>query len=268
MRAQVLLRRLECALWVAGALASGFCAGVFLEARIYQALQNRRLEEALRSERPQPPAARRQPPRPVGSLIGRLEIPRLDFSAIVLEGSDSGILRVAVGRVQHTADPGQKGNLVLSGHRDTFFRPLRNIREGDQISLVTPSGRFKYVVDWTTIVNPTDTRVLQPTDKAALTLVTCYPFYFVGSAPQRFIVRARQVETDGGKTIQLASFQNQLEQQKHEFTKPPPNRMAETPARTRATAAGVRTARDRRRGERQSGVAARWMREAQMARWR
>ena len=202
MRAQVLLRRVEYALWIAGALASGFCAGVFIEARIYQALQNRRLEEALRSERPQqPPAPRRHEPRPLGSLVGRLEIPRLGFSAIVIEGSDGGTLRVGVGRIPETADPGQKGNIVLSGHRDTFFRPLRGIHDGDKIVLVTPTGQYRYTVDWTTVVDPSNTSSLQPTPTAALTLVTCYPFYYVGPAPKRFIVQARQV----AETSALAS---------------------------------------------------------------
>ena len=194
MRAQVLLHRLEYALWIAGALATGFCAGVFLEARFYQTLENRRLEEALRSPRPQEPPALRPQPRPLGSLVGRLEIPRLRFAAIVFEGSDTGTLRIGVGRLPETADPGQNGNVVLSGHRDTFFRPLRGIRDGDGIVLITPNGRYRYVVDWTKVVDPTDTGSLKPTSAPSLTLVTCYPFYYVGPAPQRFIVRARQVE--------------------------------------------------------------------------
>jgi sortase A len=136
--------------------------------------------------------------------VGRLEIPRLKFSAIVLEGSDSGTLRLGVGRIPQTAEPGQRGNIVLSGHRDTFFRPLRGIKDGDRIVLVTPSGKFHYVVDWTTVVNPTDTRSLMPTPQAALTLVTCYPFHYVGPAPERFIVRARQVVPASVKT---ASFE-------------------------------------------------------------
>jgi sortase A len=203
MRARVLLRGAEYALWITGALAAGFCAGVFIEARLYQSLQERRLEEAIGAARPLPPATHeRREKRPIGSLVGRLEIPRLRFKAIVLEGSDSSTLRVGVGRIPETADPGQRGNIVLGGHRDSFFRPLRGIRAGDQLALVTPHARFQYVVDWTEIVNPTDTSVLKPTAHAALTLVTCYPFQFVGSAPQRFIVRAHQVE---GAEVKTAS---------------------------------------------------------------
>jgi sortase A len=203
MRAHVLLRRVEYCLWIAGALAVGFCAGVFIEGHIYQVLENRRLEEALKSERPPMPVPRGKT-RPVGSLVGRLEIPRLKFSAIVLEGSDNGTLRLGVGRIPETAETGQHGNIVLSGHRDTFFRPLRGIKDGDRISLVTPEGKFHYVVDWTTVVNPTDTRSLMPTPSAALTLVTCYPFHYVGPAPERFIVRARQVES---ASVKVASYE-------------------------------------------------------------
>jgi sortase A len=248
MRAQVLLRRLEYALWIAGALAVGFCAGVFIEARIYQALESRRLDEALKSERPQAPAPRRES-RPTGSLVGRLEIPRLKFSAIVLEGSDSGTLRLGVGRIPETADPGQKGNIVLSGHRDTFFRPLRNIRDGDRISLVTPSGRFQYVVDWTTVVNPSNTTSLMPTPKPALTLVTCYPFYYVGPAPERFIVRARQVEQATIKTVRYS-------EPSESRTNPPPAKPLARRARAgNASGSGVTVAAYGRRDRKQS---ARW----------
>jgi len=208
MRARVLLRRIEYALWIAGALATGFCAGVFLESHIYQALQNRRLEEQLRAQRPKapvtPPEYKRR--RPIGSLIGRLEIPRLGFKSIVLEGSDSGTLRVAVGHIPETADPGQKGNFVIGGHRDTFFRPLKGIRDGDDVELVTADGTYRYKVEWTEVINPTETDVLQPTREPALTLVTCYPFHYIGPAPQRFIVRARQVETGAGSAVTPASF--------------------------------------------------------------
>jgi sortase A len=209
MPARVLLRRVEYALWIAGALATGFCAGVFLEAHLYQALQNKRLEEELRARRPPVPNA--PPPslharRPIGSLVGRIEIPRLGFQAIVLEGSDSGTLRVAVGRIPETADPGQKGNIVLAGHRDSFFRPLKGIRDGDEIELVTPTGNYRYSVQWTQVVNPTETQVLQPTSVPSLTLVTCYPFHYIGPAPQRFIVRARQIDAGPATQVSAASY--------------------------------------------------------------
>jgi len=198
MSVRVLLRRLEYTLWVAGALASGFFTGALIGAHVYQALQNQRLELALRSRRPAAPAI---PPAnrsraAAGSLVGRLEIPRLGFSTIVLEGSDSRTLRGGVGRIPETAEPGESGNVVLGGHRDTVFRPLRGIRVGDSIVMVTPSGRYRYIVDWTKVVSPADTSSLRPTPGPALTLVTCYPFRYVGPAPQRFIVRARQINKE------------------------------------------------------------------------
>ena len=132
-------------------------------------------------------------PQHCSSLVGRVEIPRLHVSAIVLEGSDTRTLSHGVGRIPETADPGQAGNVVLGGHRDTFFRPLRAIRRGDRINMVTPAGSYSYQVDWTSVVDPTDVSSLKSTKSHSLTLVTCYPFYYVGPAPQRFIVRAHQV---------------------------------------------------------------------------
>jgi sortase A len=134
------------------------------------------------------PASRVRPAP--GSAIGRLEIPRLQVSAIVRAGSDARTLRLAVGHIGGTALPGERGNVGLAAHRDTFFRRLGEIRPDDQIRLVTAEGTFVYHVDGTRIVEPTDTWVLNPTDEPALTLVTCYPFRYIGSAPQRFIVRA------------------------------------------------------------------------------
>jgi sortase A len=197
MRGFAHLGRVQYAFWFAGALLCSLCAGAYLERCFYQAAENRRLEEALRSNatRPVPaPAPRQDTRREAGSLVGRLEIPRLQLSAIVLEGTDSRTLSRGVGRIPQTADPGQDGNVVLSGHRDTFFRPLRQIRAGDSVTLQTPIGLYRYVVEWTAVVNPSDTASLKTTPDRSLTLVTCYPFRYVGPAPQRFIVRAHRVE--------------------------------------------------------------------------
>jgi len=127
-----------------------------------------------------------------GDIIGRIEIPRIHVSAIVLEGSDSRILRIGAGHVQGTALPGMIGNIGIAAHRDTFFRPLREIQHNDLITLTTLQGVYRYEVRGMEIVDPSDTRVLSRTPDAELTLVTCYPFYYVGSAPKRFIVHARQ----------------------------------------------------------------------------
>ena len=195
--------RVQYAFWFAGALLCSLCAGAYLERRFYQAAESRRLEEALRfnGTRPVPvPAPHEASRRVAGSLVGRLKIQRLGLSAIVLEGSDSRTLSRGVGRIPETANPGQDGNVVLSGHRDTFFRPLRQIRAGDRVTLQTPAGLYRYVVEWTAVVNPTDNASLKATADRSLTLVTCYPFRYVGLAPQRFIVRARQVAPEAGRS--------------------------------------------------------------------
>lgn len=127
-----------------------------------------------------------------GDPIGRIEIPRLNVSAMVLEGAAPKILRVAVGHINGTALPGGRGNVALAAHRDTLFRPLQAVKPGDRIFMTTSYGKYRYVVDSTEIVNPTDVRVLRPTPDPQLTLVACYPFTYIGAAPKRFIVHARQ----------------------------------------------------------------------------
>jgi sortase A len=127
------------------------------------------------------------------SVIGRLEIPRLNLSVMVREGADERTLRRAVGHIPGTALPGKLGNVGLAGHRDTFFRALQNIREDDAIEFQTTGGTYRYIVKSTKIVTPRDVSVLAASGGENLTLVTCYPFYYVGSAPKRFIVRAAQV---------------------------------------------------------------------------
>jgi sortase A len=109
---------------------------------------------------------------------------------MVRVGDDARTLQLAVGHIRGTALPGESGNVGLAGHRDTFFRRLGDIRADDQIRIVTPEGTFHYRVARTDVVDPTDVWVLDDTSGSVLTLVTCYPFSFVGSAPQRFIVRA------------------------------------------------------------------------------
>jgi sortase A len=130
-----------------------------------------------------------------GGVIGEMEIPRLGLKAIIVQGDSSDILERAVGHLPETALPGEAGNIALAGHRDTFFRPLKDILPGDGITLKTPAGDFQYSVESTTVVPPTAVQVVQPSGGRILTLVTCFPFYYVGSAPNRFIVRARQIET-------------------------------------------------------------------------
>ena len=133
-----------------------------------------------------------KPPLP-SSVIGRLEIPRLNLTAMVREGADGKTLHRAVGHIPGTALPGYAGNVALAGHRDTFFRALRNIKKDDTIDLETENGTYHYLVEATDIVGPRDVGVLASSGGQTLTLVTCYPFYYIGSAPKRFIVRAMQV---------------------------------------------------------------------------
>lgn len=119
-----------------------------------------------------------------------LTLPRLSLTVPVLEGVDPAVLDRGAGHIPDTASPGSSGNVGIAGHRDGFFRSLKDIRRGDEVQLETPGGREIYVVEKTWIVEPEDLSVLAPTPGPAVTLVTCYPFYYVGSAPRRFIVRA------------------------------------------------------------------------------
>jgi len=137
---------------------------------------------------PERPVEAKPPAR--SAVIGRLEIPNLHLTAMIQEGADASTLRRAVGHIPGTALPGRRGNVGLAGHRDTFFRALREIQVNDAIELQTQNGTYRYLVESLRIVGPRDVHVLASTGDESLTLVTCYPFYYVGSAPKRFIVRA------------------------------------------------------------------------------
>ena len=128
-----------------------------------------------------------------GDVIGELEIPRLHLSVVVFEGDDAGILRLGAGHIPETALPPGSGNIGIAAHRDTYFRPLRAIRLDDVITLKTPAGASWYAVTETKIVRPSDIGVLARAPGRDLTLVTCYPFYYIGGAPERFIVHARKI---------------------------------------------------------------------------
>jgi sortase A len=191
------LRLSRDAFLVAGILALGYSAFVLLDMNFYQAYQARRFQQELSSVRPAIASAggvRDLPVLPVpGGALGSIEIAKIGLTAIILEGIDERTLRHAVGHIPGTSLPGQQGNVAIAGHRDTFFRALRNIHNGDQITLTTLDGTFRYLVDSTRVVAPEDTQVLDDSGGAILTLVTCYPFYFVGPAPKRFIVRAHKI---------------------------------------------------------------------------
>lgn len=177
---------IEACLLTVGCLAIGYCAFIWGRAYYDQAQANWTLNHVL----PGDPGTAAPKAAAEGSLVGRIDIPRLDLSVIVFEGTSDDTLARGVGHLHGTASPGQIGNLVLAAHRDTFFRGLRDIRKGDEISVKAPDGDYQYSVDSTSIVKPTQTEVIRPTDDATLTLITCYPFNYIGAAPERFIVRA------------------------------------------------------------------------------
>jgi sortase A len=182
------LRWLQLALF-AGAISSlAYCAFVVVDTWTFQREQRRQFEDVLADR-----ALATPPPAAESGVIGLLDVPRLSLSVMVVEGTGTKTLRRAAGHIPGTALPGQAGNVGISAHRDTFFRPLRNIRRNDVITISTLLGEYRYRVVSTSIVSPSDVAVLDPSKKEILTLVTCYPFYFVGAAPNRFIVRAQRV---------------------------------------------------------------------------
>jgi sortase A len=200
-----LSRTLRSGQWVLGAAAVlllGYCGFVLADTWMFQNRERRLLEHMLHDQQAANsgalqianPASPKNPlPPSTYGLIGRLEIPRLGLSAMVIEGTSGRTLRRAIGHISGTALPGQPGNVGISGHRDTFFRPLRNIQRNDIITLTTLFGEYHYRVVSTRVVGPSNVAVLDSGGDEMLTLVTCYPFYFVGSAPNRFIVRAERV---------------------------------------------------------------------------
>jgi len=208
MNSQTGFRRLQWVATLLGVVLLAMWSGTFFVSFGYQAVESKRLDAALRKAEarstaaaPSPSAVagpRRADPSDCASkrdpVLGRIDIPRLGIRAIVAEGTDSKTLRRAVGHVATTALPGRPGNCALAGHRDTFFRGLGKVQKADIILVETPEGTVTYQVQWSVVVEPRRVDLLDSTDAHALTLVTCYPFEFVGRAPRRFVVRAHQVE--------------------------------------------------------------------------
>jgi sortase A len=182
------LRRIEYVLLAAGLAILGYCGAELLNSHIQQARGARELDRQLDQTRRDPPATIAD-----GTPVGQLQIPTLHLSAVVFQGTSDSILAEGVGHLDASAFPGQSGNVVLAAHRDTFFRSLRHIRKGDLVQVSTPYGIRTYAVDSTEVVKPTETGVMAATASPTLTLITCYPFYYVGHAPKRFIVRASPV---------------------------------------------------------------------------
>lgn len=209
--AKSLLRVAQYVFAAIGVLALGYWATVFVSARIFQTgeardfareLQAKVARDKMASQSDLAKESEKQPLRE-GTVVARLAILRLGLSTMVVEGVEYGDLKLAAGHIPGTALPGEQGNIGIAGHRDTFFRPLRFIRKDDLISLTTLHGTYRYRVVATKIARPDDVQVLYPTRCDTLTLVTCYPFDFVGPAPRRFIVRAElclpQISSGGGR---------------------------------------------------------------------
>ncbi len=206
-----LRKMFEAVLWTIAVVALGWFAYVQADAYFFQQDQNRRMNALLRRSAESaaagetistPSTTRATPdgelPAPIssvhilrGDLVARIDIPRLKVSEAVIEGDDTDTLRHAVGHIPGTALPGERGNVGLAGHRDSFFRKIGELKEGDTLILETARGTFSYHVAKRAIVAPSDTSVLNSTNEPALTLVTCYPFRYIGPAPKRYVITAR-----------------------------------------------------------------------------
>jgi sortase A len=184
------LRWLQIALICVGVACLGWYSFVLVEAASFQREQRAALDRMTSSIAA--PGIVRALETPDSSLIGTLEIPRLGLSTVIVEGDDDSALDMAVGHLPDTPLPWDDGNSAMAAHRDTYFRPLKDIVPGDVIRVEAPRGTFEYLVKDTRIVNPDDVWVLDDTGRPTLTLITCYPFFYIGNAPHRFIVRAER----------------------------------------------------------------------------
>jgi sortase A len=191
---RLMLRWIQRVLFVWALSALAYCGFVLTDGWLFQKREGHRLDQLLH-ERQNASAASRAVLATAATegLIGRIVIERLGISVIVAEGVDLPTLRRAAGHIPGTPLPGQGGNVGISAHRDTFFRPLRNVRSDDLITVTTPAGEYRYRVVSTKIVSPEEVAVLDAGVNETLTLVTCYPFYFIGAAPNRFVVRAERI---------------------------------------------------------------------------
>lgn len=178
-------------LLVSGILALSYVVFTLVNARIYQNNAVLTLDKQIQAEE-QHKVEQPAPPIREGDVLGRIEIPRIGVSVAVLQGTTWRTLRLGVGHIKGTALPGEPGNIGIAGHRDTYFRALKDIRKDDEIQLQTAAGIAKYEVDSIQITSPSNNSVLAPTTESSLTLVTCYPFYYIGAAPERFIVHAHK----------------------------------------------------------------------------
>jgi sortase A len=186
-----LLRWTRRVLVICGALALAYAGLTLLDARIYQKNAELIFERQIHAqERNEADLSR--PEVKEGDILGRIEIPRIGVSVVVLEGTTAQTLQHGVGHIEGTALPGEAGNVGIAGHRDTYFRALKDIRANDEIQIQTAVGITTYEVDWIQITAPGDGGIISHTNVSALTLVTCYPFHYIGAAPERFVVHAHR----------------------------------------------------------------------------
>lgn len=191
MRSQRFIRWTRRILMITGVLAISYVALTLLGARLYQEDAALGLEKQIHAEEQHNIGLASQPIKE-GDVLGRMEIPRIGVSVMVLQGTTSQTLRLGAGHIDGTALPGESGNIGIAGHRDTYFRPLKDIRANDEIQIQTATGITRYEVDWIQITAPSDGGIVFPSSESALTLVTCYPFHFIGAAPERFVVHAHR----------------------------------------------------------------------------
>jgi sortase A len=198
---------------VLGVLCLSWYSAITSQAIQYQRAESARLNRALERQTESPTIERGRlatPPsrnKPDHQLVGRLEIPRLKLSVMVVDGDDPATLKTAAGHLPDTPLPWEFGNSAVAAHRDSFFRPLADIKLSDRLIVTTPHGTFAYVVSKVRIVEPDDVSVLAQTGRSSLTLVTCYPFTYVGRAPKRFVVRADHVPSGTGDDAPVSSKQ-------------------------------------------------------------
>jgi LPXTG-site transpeptidase (sortase) family protein len=200
-----LLRWLERGLLAVGVALAAWCAAVLVEARFHNSAPPPPSYGQLKVTQtlilPGDAGTKKTAPAPsAGMVIGRLEAPSVKMSTTVLEGSDDATLSRGAGHIEDTPFPGESGNVGIAGHRDTVFRPLKRIQVGDPLELTTADRLYRYRISKTLIVGPNDVYVLDPTKTPTMTLVTCYPFEYVGHAPRRFIVQAELLKEEARST--------------------------------------------------------------------
>jgi sortase A len=177
-----ILKTSERVMWAVGGICLVLCLFINLQSRSYRA-QAKGL-----AEHQGPPALNHS-----DAVIGMIEVPALGLSAPITSDIDVSSLQLGVGHIRGTAMPGGLGTVGIAGHRDSFFRPLRHVAPGMDIKLTSESGTYHYQVDSTEIVTPDKVRVLDIIHQPALTLITCFPFDYIGAAPRRFIVHAHLI---------------------------------------------------------------------------